>query len=231
MPEIISMKTARELARHNIARLIDHTALRPDLTGMQIETLCKEALEYNFYSVCVNASFIPLVKAFLGASSVKICTVVGFPLGATLARVKAYEAEQAAKEGAHEIDMVINISALKDKDYLKVKEEIKSVVDSISGLVCKVILENCLLTDFEIQVGCQLALQAGAHFVKTSTGFEKSGATIRDIKLMRNAIEDCMGIKAAGGIGDYSTALQMIEAGATRIGASKSIQIIEGNHL
>lgn len=231
MPEIISMKTARELARYNIARLIDHTALRPDLTGMQIETLCKEALKYNFYSVCVNASFIPLVKAFLGASSVKICTVVGFPLGATLARVKAYEAEQAAKEGAHEIDMVINISALKDKDYLKVKEEIKSVVDSIPGLVCKVILENCLLTDFEIQVGCQLALQAGAHFVKTSTGFEKSGATIRDIKLMRNAIEDCMGIKAAGGIRDYNTALQMVEAGATRIGASKSIQIIEGNHL
>lgn len=231
MPEIISMKMAKELARDNIAILIDHTDLRPDLTGNQIEAHCKEALKYKFYSVCVNPCFIPLARAFLSGSDVKICTVIGFPLGANLSKVKAYEAEQAAKEGAHEIDMVINISALKDKDYLKVKEEIKSVVETASGLICKVILENCLLTDEEKMVGCQLALQAGAHFVKTSTGFEKAGATVEDIKLMRSVLEDCMGIKAAGGIRDYNTAIKMVAAGATRIGASKSIQIVEGSRL
>ncbi|MDD3655706.1 MAG: deoxyribose-phosphate aldolase [Atribacterota bacterium] len=231
MPEIISMESAKILAKNNIARLIDHTALRPDVTGMQIEKLCKEALQYHFYSVCINASFIPLARAFLSTSEVKICTVVGFPLGATLSRVKAYEAEEAAKEGAEEIDMVINVSTLKDKDYQKVQEDIKLVVKAVSGLICKVILENCLLTDQEKEVACQIAAEAGASFVKTSTGFEQGGATVEDIKLMRNVVGNHMGIKAAGGIRDYKAALQMVEAGATRIGASKGVEIVEGSHL
>ncbi len=231
MPEIISMKTAQTLARQDIAKLIDHTALRPDVTGIQIEKLCKEALQYRFYAVCINASFIPLARAFLKGSTVKICTVVGFPLGATLSRVKAYEAEEAAKEGAEEIDMVLNISALKDKDYQKVQEDIQLVVKAVSGLICKVILENYLLTDQEKEIGCQIALEAGAHFVKTSTGFEKGGATVEDIKLMRRVVGNYLGVKAAGGIKDYETALQMIEAGATRIGASKGVDIVEGRLL
>lgn len=229
MPEIISTETAQKLARDNIAKLIDHTALRPDTTGIQIEKLCREALQYHFYAVCINASFIPLARAFLAGSEVKICTVIGFPLGATLSRVKAYEAEEAAREGADEIDMVINIAAVKDRDYQKVLEDIQIVVKAVSGLICKVILENCLLTDQEKQIGCQISLEAGAHFVKTSTGFEKGGATINDIKLMRKAVGKYLGIKAAGGIRDYETALKMIEAGATRIGASKGVQIVEGS--
>ena len=231
MPEIISIETAKELARNNIARLIDHTALRPDVTIMEIETLCKEALQYNFYSVCINAGLIPVARPLLKDSKTKICTVVGFPLGATLSRVKAYEAEQSAIEGAQEIDMVLNISALKAQDYQKVEEEIKMVVEAVSGLICKVILENCLLTDEEKETGCKIAVQAGAHFVKTSTGFEKGGATTDDIKLMRRAVGKYTGVKAAGGIRDYETALKMVEAGATRIGASKGIQIVEGSHL
>lgn len=230
MPEIISIETAKELARNDIARLIDHTALRPDVAIMEIETLCKEALQYNFYSVCINAGLIPVARPLLKDSKTKICTVVGFPLGATLSRVKAYEAEQSAIEGAQEIDMVLNISALKAQDYQKVEEEIKMVVEAVSGLICKVILENCLLTDEEKEVGCKIAVQAGAHFVKTSTGFEKGGATTDDIKLMRRVVGEYIGVKAAGGIRDYETALKMVEAGATRIGASKGIQIVEGSH-
>jgi len=229
MPEIISMEIAQKLARNNIAQLIDHTNLRPDITGIQIETLCQEALQYHFYAVCINSCFIPLAKAFLADSEVKICSVVGFPLGATLSRVKAYEAEEAAKEGAKEIDMVINISALKDRDYKKVLADIKLVVTSVQGLVCKVILENCLLTDQEKEIGCQIAGEAGAHFVKTSTGFEKGGATVEDVKLMRRIVGKDMGVKAAGGIRDYKTALQMVEAGATRIGASKGVEIVKGS--
>lgn len=229
MPEIITTKTAKMLAKTNIARLIDHTALRPEVTGVQIEKLCREALQYRFYSVCINPSFIPLAKAFLNGSEVKICSVVGFPLGATLSRVKAYETEEAIKEGAQEIDMVINISALKEKDYKKVLDDIEAVVKSASGLICKVILENCLLTDEEKMVGCQLVLQAGAHFVKTSTGFDKGGATTADLELMRSVVGEHLGIKAAGGIRDYETALKMVAAGATRIGASQGVQIVAGS--
>ncbi|HOR41745.1 MAG TPA: deoxyribose-phosphate aldolase [Atribacterota bacterium] len=231
MAEIITLKTAKMLAQNDIARLIDFTALRPEMTGEQIEKLCKEARQYHFYSVCINPYFIPLAKAFLGDAEVKICTVVGFPLGATLSQVKVYEAKEAAKMGAQEIDMVINVSALKDKDYQKVLQEIRLVVRAVPGLLCKVILENCLLTDEEKKIACQIVLEAGAHFVKTSTGFDKGGATIADIRLMRKVVGNHLGIKAAGGIRDYKTALQMVKAGATRIGASQGIQIVEGSHL
>jgi len=230
MPELISAETAKILAKKDIAQLIDHTALRPDTTGIQIEVLCEEAREYHFYSVCINSSFIPLAKAFLVNSGVKICAVVGFPLGASLSRVKAYEAREAAKEGAEEIDMVINISALKDNHYRKVKEDIEEVVRSVKGLICKVILETALLTDQEKEIGCQIAVEAGAHFVKTSTGFESGGATVEDVKLMQRIVGNHMGIKAAGGIRDYETALKMVEAGATRIGASKGVEIVNGSH-
>lgn len=231
MAEIITLKTAKMLAQNDIARLIDFTALRPEITGEQIEKLCKEARQYHFYSVCINPYFIPLAKAFLADAEVKICTVVGFPLGATLSQVKVYEAKEAAKMGAQEIDMVINVSALKDKDYQKVLQEIRLVVRAVPGLLCKVILENCLLTDEEKKIACQIVLEAGAHFVKTSTGFDKGGATIADIRLMRKVVGNHLGIKAAGGIRDYKTALQMIKAGATRIGASQGIQIVEESRL
>jgi deoxyribose-phosphate aldolase len=231
MPGIISVETAKILAKDDIARLIDHTALRPDTTGVQIETICQEALRYHFYSVCINPCFIPLVKNFLANSEVKISVVVGFPLGASLSRVKAFEANESIKEGADEIDMVLNISALKDRDYKKVKEDIEAVVKSIKGSICKVILETALLTDQEKEIGCQIASEAGAHFVKTSTGFESGGATVEDVRLMRRIVGNHMGIKAAGGIRDYNTAFKMVEAGATRIGASKSVEIIKGSHF
>lgn len=230
MPELISVETAKILAKKDIAQLIDHTALRPDTTGIQIEVLCEEAREYHFYSVCINSSFIPLAKTFLVNSGVKICAVVGFPLGASLSRVKVYEAREAAKEGVDEIDMVINISALKDNNYRKVKEEIEEVVRSVKGLTCKVILETALLTDQEKEIGCRIAVEAGAHFVKTSTGFESGGATVEDVKLMRRIVGNHKGVKAAGGIRDYETALKMVKAGATRIGASKGVEIVKGSY-
>lgn len=230
MPKLISVETAKILAKKYIAQLIDHTALRPDTTGIQIKVLCEEAREYHFYSVCINSSFIPLAKTFLVNSGVKICAVVSFPLGASLSRVKAYEAREAAKEGADEIDMVINIAALKDNNYRKVKEDIEEVVSSVKGLICKVILETALLTDQEKEIGCRIAVEAGAHFVKTSTGFESGGATVEDVKLMRRIVGNHMGVKAAGGIRDYETALKMVEAGATRIGASKGVKIVKGSH-
>lgn len=227
MTEIISVQTAKNLAQTDIARLIDHTALRPDTTNIQIEKLCDEALQYHFYSVCINPCFIRLAKSFLANTGIKICAVIGFPLGATLSRVKAYEAEEAVKEGAEEIDMVINISALKDQDYRKVKEDIKEVVRATKGLICKVILETVLLSNPEKEIGCEIAGEAGAHFVKTSTGFEKGGATVEDVRLMRKIVGKAMGVKAAGGIRDYDTAFKMVDAGATRIGASKGVEIVK----
>jgi len=231
LSELISIETAKVLADRDIAKLIDHTALRPDNTGIQIEILCREALKYQYHGVCIKPYYTPLAKTFLADSAIKIYTVIGFPLGATLTRVKSYEAREAVSEGADEIDMVINISALKEKDYQKLKKDIEAVVNSIEGLMCKVILETCLLTDQEKEVGCRIAMEAGAHFVKTSTGFERGGATVGDIQLMRKTVGGNMGVKAAGGIRDYNTALQMIEAGATRIGTSKGVEIIKGNHF
>ncbi|MFW6135110.1 MAG: deoxyribose-phosphate aldolase [Elusimicrobiota bacterium] len=231
MSDLISVEAAKKLARDDIARLIDYTSLGPDVTGVQIEILCEEALKYNFFSVCINPHFLPLAKTFLAKSKIKICTVIGFPLGANLSRVKAYEAREAVKEGADEIDMVINISALKDKDYKKVEQDILGVVKSAKGLICKVILETALLNNQEKEIGCQIAVEAGAHFVKTSTGFQKSGATVGDVQLMRRIVGNRIGVKAAGGISNYETALKLVEAGATRIGASKGVEIVKGSHF
>ena len=212
----------------DIAKIIDHTLLKPEATRDQIVQLCREAREYGFASVCVNPSYVKLAAELLRGSSVKVCSVVGFPLGATLPEVKAYEARRAIEEGAAEIDMVINIGALKSGDLELVKRDIASVVDvcHAKGALCKVIIEAALLTDEEKVLACQLARAAGADYVKTSTGFGPGGATVRDVALMRRTVGPEMGVKAAGGIRSYEAAKSMVEAGATRIGASAGVKIV-----
>lgn len=215
--------------KKSLCKFIDHTLLKPDCSAVEVEGLCSEALKYNFASVCVNPSFVSLCSEKLKGSEVKVCTVIGFPLGATTTEVKIFEAENAIENGATELDMVINIGKLKDKDYDYVREEIKSLAKVCKNhALLKVIIETCLLSEEEKLMACRLSKEAGADFVKTSTGFSKSGATVEDIKLMRNTVGDHMGVKASGGIRDTETALDMIKAGATRIGASASIKIIEG---
>lgn len=212
-----------------IAKTIDHTLLGADSSRQEVKNLCNEAKEYGFYSVCVNPAYVAYAKDQLTGSNVKVATVIGFPLGNTTLEAKAYEAEDAIKNGAHELDMVINIGALKDKLYDLVRDDIRAVVDVAQGkALVKVIIETCLLKDEEKIMACKLAQEAGADFVKTSTGFSKAGASLEDIKLMKEVVGDRMGIKASGGIRDQKTALEMIEAGATRIGASASITIVEG---
>ena len=213
-----------------MARYIDHTALKADTTPAQIETLCKEALEYEFASVCVNPVFVPLAAKLLADSKVEVCTVVGFPLGATSTASKAKESEIAIDEGAQEVDMVLAIGLLKAGEYARVRHDVQAVADTChaKGAVLKVIIENALLTDEEKVIACELCQAAGADFVKTSTGFAKSGAKVEDVALMHKTVGPDMGIKAAGGIGDYETAMAMINAGATRIGASRSIKIVAG---
>ena len=212
----------------NIAKIIDHTLLKPEATRDQIVQLCREAREYGFAAVCVNPSYVKLAAELLRGSSVKVCSVVGFPLGATLPEVKAYEARRAIEEGAAEIDMVINIGALKSGDLELVKRDIASVVDvcHARGALCKVIIEAALLTDEEKVLACQLAKAAGADYVKTSTGFGPGGATVQDVALMRRTVGPEMGVKAAGGIRSYEAAKSMVEAGATRIGASAGVKIV-----
>lgn len=211
----------------NIASYIDHTILKPEATKAEVLQLCKEAREHHFASVCVNAYYTSLVAKELAGTDVKVCVVVGFPLGATFTEIKAAETKQAVAAGATEIDMVINVGALKDKEYDKVQKDIEAVVQAAAGNVVKVIIETCLLTDEEKQKVCELSVAAGAHFVKTSTGFNKAGATAEDIALMRKTVGPNIGVKASGGVRNYSAAKQMIEAGASRIGASSSIQIVE----
>ncbi len=212
-----------------IARLIDHTILKPDATRADIEKVCAEARKYSFASVCVNAYWVPLVAKLLAGSPVKVCTVVGFPLGAHLPDVKAYETRRAVQDGAREIDMVINIGALKSHDHALVERDIRAVVDACGPhVVSKVILEMVLLTTEEKIAGCSLAKAAGADFVKTSTGFAGGGATLEDVKLMKQVVGDDMGLKAAGGIRSQEDARAMIEAGATRLGTSASIKIVRG---
>ena len=213
----------------NIAKIIDHTLLKPEATRDQIVQLCREAREYGFAAVCVNPSYVKLAAELLRGSSVKVCSVVGFPLGATLPEVKAYEARRAIEEGATEIDMVINIGALKSGDLELVKRDIASVVDvcHAKGALCKVIIEAALLTDEEKVLACQLARAAGADYVKTSTGFGPGGATVQDVALMRRTVGPEMGVKAAGGIRSYEAAKSMVEAGATRIGASAGVKIVQ----
>lgn len=211
----------------NIAGLIDHTNLKPDATEKDIAKLCREAADWNFFSVCVNSSNVAPARRFLQGTQVKICSVVGFPLGAGITAAKSFEAELAAADGAAEIDMVINIGALKDGNNSYVKSDISEVVKAVPGCVVKVILETSLLNKEEKERGCLLAVEAGAHFVKTSTGFSTGGATISDVKLMRYAVGANFGVKASGGIRDLQTADAMIKAGANRLGTSASVIICQ----
>jgi len=212
-----------------IARMIDHTALKADTTEKQIIKLCEEAKEYNFASVCVNPTWIKKSAELLAGTEVKVCTVIGFPLGANTPEVKAFEVEQAIKDGATEVDMVINIGALKDGNNELVERDIKAVVDAAKGkALTKVIIESCLLTDEEKVRACVLSVKAGADYVKTSTGFSTGGATKEDIALMRKTVGPDIGVKASGGVRNAADAEAMIAAGATRIGASAGIEICNG---
>lgn len=213
--------------RKTMASMIDHTILKPGATREQVIQLCREARENGFASVCVNPCFVSLVSQQLQGSEVKTCSVIGFPLGANTMEVKALEAQKAAAEGAHEIDMVINVGALKAGELDYVEREIAAVVKASGKSAVKVIIETCLLTDAEKETACKLAKNAGAAFVKTSTGFSTGGATVADVALMRRVVGDSMGVKASGGIKSLQDALAMVEAGANRIGASSGIAIIE----
>ena len=212
--------------KKTIASMIDHTLLKPEATPAQIEKLCAEAAEYHFASVCVNPVYIPLAARLLKGTGVKVCCVVGFPLGAIAPEQKAAEAASCAAMGAEELDMVIHVGAAKAGDWELVQRDIEGVVKAAAGHTVKVIIETCLLTDEEKVKACEAAKAAGAHFVKTSTGFSTGGATTHDIALMRKTVGPEMGVKASGGIRDYETAMAMIEAGANRIGASAGIAIV-----
>ncbi|WP_439258314.1 deoxyribose-phosphate aldolase [Lonepinella sp. BR2271] len=213
---------------NELAKFIDHTALTAEKTEKDIIQLCQEALEHHFCSVCINSGYIPLAKQQLAGSDVKICTVVGFPLGANLSAVKAFEAEQAIVAGAEEIDMVINVGWIKSGKWDAVQADIQAVLAACKGKTLKVILETCLLTKDEIVKACEICRDLNVGFVKTSTGFNKGGATVEDIALMRQTVGEKLGVKASGGVRDTETAMAMINAGATRIGASAGIAIISG---
>lgn len=213
----------------NLAKLIDHTLLKADATKEQILELVQEAKEYTFASVCVNPTWVKLAAVELKDTPVKVCTVIGFPLGATTPEVKAFEAKNAIENGATEVDMVINIGALKDKNYALVEEDIKAVVNAASGkALTKVIIETSLLTNEEKIKACELAVSAGADFVKTSTGFSTGGATVEDVALMRKTVGPDIGVKASGGVRSLADTEAMIDAGATRIGASSGKEIVNG---
>ena len=210
----------------NIASIIDHTLLKADADSISIRNLCKEAMDYNFYSVCVNPTYVKLCKEILKDSTVKITTVIGFPLGASTTETKKFEAENAIENGADELDMVINIGALKNNNFELVKKDIEAIVNVAKpNIRVKAIIETSLLDKEEKIMACKLSKEAGADFVKTSTGFSTGGATVSDIELMKSVVGD-LGIKASGGIRDYETVKKMIQAGATRIGASSSIKIV-----
>lgn len=220
-----------------LAKYIDHTLLKPEATAADMKRLCEEAVRYEFASICVNGGNVPLCRPLLLGSSVRLGAVVGFPLGASMSASKAIETTLALDDGAEEIDMVINIGFLKSKEFQHVYEDIKSVRDAIANFnpylnrpipLLKVIIETCLLTDEEKKKACEIAVEAGADFVKTSTGFSKGGATIEDVRLMKSVVGDRAKVKASGGIRDRATALAMIEAGADRLGTSSGIAIISG---
>jgi deoxyribose-phosphate aldolase len=212
-----------------VNRLIDHTLLKPEATTQQIKQLCAEAIQYNFASVCLNPTHVKLAAQLLENSEVDVCTVVGFPLGATLSQVKIFETEQVLNDGATEIDMVINIGALKEGNDDLVEQDIAGVVKAAHShkAICKVIIETALLNDVEKVRACQLAKKAGADFVKTSTGFSSGGATVEDVALMRQTVGPGIGVKAAGGIKTLTDAQNMIAAGATRLGASAGVKIVQ----
>lgn len=217
----------KRLCKMNIASIIDHTMLKPDAASADIMKLCAEAKKWHFASVCVNSCHTALAAEQLRGSEVKVCTVVGFPLGASATSVKVFEAQDASNNGSAEIDTVINISWLKERFYEKTAADITAVVSAVPHCLVKVIIETCLLTKDEIVTACKIARSAGAHFVKTSTGFSKGGASAEDVKLMRSAVGSDMGVKASGGIRDYETAIAMVRAGADRLGTSQSILICE----
>lgn len=210
-----------------INKFIDHTILKATATEADIIELCKEAREYEFFSVCVNSGYVPLAKKQLSNSKVKVCAVVGFPLGAMSTEAKVFEAEQALKDGAEEIDMVINLGELKSKNLTKVEEEIAAIKKAIGDKVLKVIIETCYLTPQEIVIASELAVKAKADFVKTSTGFGPDGAKMENIELMKRGINGSAKIKASGGIKNLDTALSYIEAGVKRIGTSSGVSIVK----
>lgn len=210
--------------------LIDHTILAPQATKEDVDRLCKEAMEYGFHSVCVNSSFVYYCAQLLKDSGVAVCTVIGFPLGAMSTAGKTAEAEQAIRDGASELDMVIHIGMIKSGDWEYVKQDISSVVEAAKGrAIVKVILETCLLTDDEKVKACQICKECGADFVKTSTGFSKGGATIEDVALMRRTVGSGMGVKASGGIRSLEDAQAMVKAGAVRLGTSSGVAIMQAN--
>lgn len=232
---IVMEKNARDVSAMKgidsavLAKMIDHTLLKPDATYSQVEKLCKEAQEYHFVSVCVNPAYVKPAAELLNKSDVKVCTVIGFPLGANTPMTKEVEAREAIANGATEVDMVINIGALKSGDYDLVSRDIKAVVDAAAGqALTKVILETCLLNEEEKVKACLLAKNAGADFVKTSTGFGKGGATVEDVELMRKTVGAEMGVKASGGVRDRGTAERMVKAGANRLGTSSGVSIVKG---
>lgn len=208
-------------------RMIDHTILKPEATEAAVQKIIDEAKEYNFFSVCINPCWVAFASEQLADTDVAVCTVIGFPLGSNTPEVKAYEAADAIKNGANEVDMVINVNALKSQQYDYVRQDIQGVVDAVKGkALVKVIIETALLTDEEKVKACELAKEAGADFVKTSTGFSTGGAKVADIRLMRETVGPDMGVKASGGVHNAEEALAMIEAGATRIGASTGVAIV-----
>lgn len=209
-------------------KMIDHTLLKQDASVEGIKKLCAEAKEYHFASVCVNPGFVPLAAKLLKGTDVAVCTVVGFPLGATLPESKAYEAKLAIKAGATEVDMVINDSMAKEHNYKYILDEVKLVKKACGEVLLKVILETCLLTDKEIVECCKACVKAGADYVKTSTGFSKEGATVHAVKLMRKTVGKKLGVKAAGGIHNAKEAEAMVKAGASRLGASCGVAIVKG---
>jgi deoxyribose-phosphate aldolase len=214
------------LNRKNLAGIIDHTLLRPDATHAEVKKLCEEARQFGFYSVCIHPSFIRMAKELLKGSSVRVTTVIGFPFGMTLTEVKVYEAMNASLLGADELDMVINIGALKSGDWGTVRKDIFDVIRATSGIVHKTIVETCYLNDDEKRRVVEIALDAGSEFIKTSTGFGPHGARVRDIRLIKGIVGEAAGIKAAGGIRTPRHVIDMLNAGATRIGTSAGVRII-----
>ena len=213
----------------NLNRYIDHTLLKPEASAAQIENLCQEALTYNFFSVCINPQYVQLAKKILQDSEVSVCTVVGFPLGANTTEAKIFETRNALSHGADEIDMVLNIGAIKSGNWKLVEEDIRQVNITCGEKILKVIFETCLLSHDEIIMASQVAERAGADFIKTSTGFSTGGATLEDVILMRKSATQNVKIKASGGVRDYKTAIAMIEVGAERLGTSSGIAIMTGN--
>lgn len=213
----------------NLNKYIDHTVLKADTPKAKVQQIINEAIQYDFMSVCINPTWVSFAAKKLAATDVKVCTVIGFPLGANTSTVKAFEAAEAIKNGADEVDMVINIGAAKDGDWDLVESDIQAVVDASKDVTTKVIIETSLLTDEEKVKACQAAVRAGADFVKTSTGFSTAGATVADIALMRQTVGPDLGVKASGGVRSIADAQAMIEAGATRLGTSNGVDIMKGN--